>query len=538
MAGMKGIIALMMMGVLATVPMTALAGELTAGDVDDNLQFDYYLEYLAHVLQDNRKLPKLTVNDRVIIKVVDQDGLPVSHARVCVTAEGASSPLIESYTNTAGIFYFFPEHDGAGAATCFTATVRPPVSDSVNASVKFDTGQLDAKRTVPVRIPGYGTEQPLSLDIVFTIDVTGSMTDELGYITKEFRGIISDIAAGFPNVSMRFGLVVYRDHGDQLVVKSYTFTESLQTMQDQLAAQKATGGGDYEEAVDEALDAAVAFPWRGGNTVRMVFHVGDAPPHDDLLAATLEQVEDARRQGVQMFTLSGSGVMDVAEYMMRAEALLTTGRYCFLTDDSGIGEGHAKPHIECYVVTLLDDLVYRIVATELAGYRVEPGPNQIIRTVGDYHNGTSGDAGEAGGNATSGGTSSGGSSSGASSPPPSTVAGGEVSSGATASPSSGEHASFSSGRSESPSLTATDGGERYSSSSEGAPKPAASGGAYMPGMNGTLAGAAVALIVGIKLLEVAFVPFRMRGGKKEEPEAAPKEETKAQAKAAARKDEE
>jgi len=511
MAAMKSVLALMMMGVLVVVPMTALAGELTAGDVDDNLQFDYYLDYLAHVLQDNHELPALTVNDRVIIKVVDGDGLPVSHARVVLTADGANCSLIESYTNSAGTFYFFPTHDGAGSQTRFTAVARPPSNDTVNASVAFDTGQLSSKRTVVLKIPGYSTERPLSLDIVFTIDVTGSMSDELNYLTKEFRNIISDITAGFPNVSMRFGLVVYRDHGDRFVVKPYEFTDSLQTMQDQLAAQKADGGGDYEEAVDEALETAVGFPWREGNTVRMVFHVGDAPPHDELLSATLKPVEKARRQGVQIFTLSGSGVLDIAEYMMRAEALLTTGRYCFLTDDSGIGGGHEKPHICCYVVTLLDDLVYRIVASELAGYRIEPDQAQIIRTVGNYTNGTCGEEEEGCGNVSSG-TSSAPSTPSSTSPPapsstpsstPSTtpVIGGDTPAGGSSPPSS-DYASFADPRSSEPSLTATEGSERYDSASSppDAESKHASGASTTPGMTGPLAGAAVVLVIGLKLL--------------------------------------
>jgi hypothetical protein len=497
MAAVKSMFALMMMGVLLTVPMTALAGELTAGDVNDNLQFDYYLDYLAHTLQNNTDLPRLTVEDRVIIKVVDGDGLPVSHARVAITADGANSSLIESYTSSAGLFYFFPEHDGAGSEEKFTVVARPPEQKAVKAELKLDLGELGSKRTLVLKIPDYQTKKPLSLDIVFTIDVTGSMSDELKYLTSEFQSIIGDIAAGFPNVSMRFGLVVYRDHGDRFVIKSYGFTDSLQTMQDQLAEQKAEGGGDYEEAVDEALEAAVGFPWREGNTVRMLFHVGDAPPHDEKLSAALEPVEKARRQGVQMFTLAGSGVQDIAEYMMRAEALLTTGRYCFLTDDSGIGGSHEKPHICCYVVTLLDDLIYRIVASELAGYRIEPNETQIIRTVGNYTNGTCTEE-ECCGNGTAG--------SGSTTPTVTTPTfyGGGARTSESDSPPSSEVLRFSASPEPSHLLTAREDSEssdESSSSSPPASKERTSAHASF-GMTGMAAGAAVALVICLKLLTV------------------------------------
>ena len=498
MAGCKGVVASLLMVVLLTVPMTALAGELTAGDVDDNLQFSYYLEYLAHTLQNNTRVPKLEVHDRVILKVVDGDGLPVSHALISVSVAGAPEPLIESYTNTAGVFYFFPEHDGAGQSRQFVAVARPPARNASSAFVGFDLGQLDSGRTVLLRIPDYKTEQPLSLDIVFTIDVTGSMSDELKYLTSEFRSIIGDITAGFPKVSMRFGLVVYRDHGDEFVVRSYNFTDSLQKMQDQLAAQNANGGGDYEEAVDEALARAVEYPWREGNTVRMLFHVGDAPPHDELLSETLKPVEKARRQGIQMFTLAGSGVADTAEYMMRAEALLTTGRYCFLTDDSGIGGSHEKPHICCYVVTYLDELIYRIVASELAGHRFEPNQTQIIRTVGNYTNGTCGEE-ECSGNGTTGTPApsltpvSGGTSSGSS---------GYDGSSSGGSPSSDPSMAFAFGSrpTPSPSLTATEGGERSGDATSPPPAKEKASVHSTPGMTGPAAGAAVAMVIGLKLL--------------------------------------
>ena len=40
---------------------------------------------------------------------------------------------------------------------------------------------------------------------------------------------------------------------------------------------------------------------------------------------------------------------------MRAMAAATQSRYLFLTDDSGIGNPHAPPAIDCYRVTKLAD---------------------------------------------------------------------------------------------------------------------------------------------------------------------------------------
>jgi hypothetical protein len=78
-------------------------------------------------------------------------------------------------------------------------------------------------------------------------------------------------------------------------------------------------------------------------------------------------------------------VADEAEYLMRLTAALTQARYLFLTDDSGIGNSHAEPHIPCYSVQKLDDLLRRMVLFELTGESA--APRNVIRTVGEPSSG-------------------------------------------------------------------------------------------------------------------------------------------------------
>jgi hypothetical protein len=72
---------------------------------------------------------------------------------------------------------------------------------------------------------------------------------------------------------------------------------------------------------------------------------------------------------------------------MRAAAALTQSRYVFLTDDSGIGNSHAEPAVDCYVVTSLASAIRRVLASQIEGYRVEPQPAEVVRTSGRYDNG-------------------------------------------------------------------------------------------------------------------------------------------------------
>ena len=208
------------------------------------------------------------------------------------------------------------------------------------------------------------------------------MGDELRYLTTEFRSIVARVERAYPGVDLRFGLVAYRDQGDQFVVQRHDFTRSADEMQRRLSDLHAAGGGDYPEAMDEALEAALALDWRTGTAARLAFLVADAPPHDDRVGRTMDAVREARARGLRLYPVAASGVADQAEYVMRAAAVLTQARHLFLTDDSGVGNSHAEPKIPCYDVTALDALLARVIESELSGRRIEAGADEIIRSVG------------------------------------------------------------------------------------------------------------------------------------------------------------
>lgn len=121
----------------------------------------------------------------------------------------------------------------------------------------------------------------------------------------------------------------------------------------------------------------------------MAFLVADAPPHDQHLQRTLESALDLRRLGVRLYGLAASGVADTSEYLMRLMSMVTGARYTWLTDDSGLGESHAEPKVVCYQVTRLDQLLIRILKSELLGRRVEANEleMEIIRETGTQFQG-------------------------------------------------------------------------------------------------------------------------------------------------------
>src|SRR5207249_2675411 len=139
---------------------------------------------------------------------------------------------------------------------------------------------------------------------------------------------------------------------------------------------------------EQGVAAMNQLGWRGGDVVRMAFLIGDAPPHEQNAASFISQMETAQRADIRMYPVGASGVEETAEYLFRLAAQMTSGRYLFLTDDSGIGNSHEIPHIPCFQVQTLNRLMVRMIASELSGTRVAPEARDILRSVGSPENGT------------------------------------------------------------------------------------------------------------------------------------------------------
>ncbi len=223
----------------------------------------------------------------------------------------------------------------------------------------------------------------VELDVQLVLDTTGSMGDELSYLQGEFDAIAARLHQRFPNVKPRWSLVVYRDRGDEYVARPFDFTGDAAQFRRNLRAQSAGGGGDTPEAVVEGLAAGLRQGWRAGeNVAKVAFWVADAPAHPGEGSALAAAVRTAKAKGVHLYPIASSDADEVAEYQMRSAAQLTGGRYLFLTNDSGVGNDHAEPHIPCYSVTRLDHAIVRMLAVELAGRHVGVEQNEVIRAVG------------------------------------------------------------------------------------------------------------------------------------------------------------
>ncbi|MBQ9119385.1 MAG: VWA domain-containing protein [Lachnospiraceae bacterium] len=368
------------------------AGLLTAGEWCDNENWEFFANLIA-TERFNFQVFGLMPYQRVAVQAVS-NGVAVKQAQVVLLdAQGAT--IATAVTNQDGMAYLYYNTAEGEAAEPMTVAVQTGAlitADLSTAETKIVTVQPKEEQQEPnqenpqeqeiyygdwyieqvmnpgitavisheltVEVPDY-TAPVKKLDLMFVFDTTGSMGDELRYLQREFEDIAEKVADQSTRISVNF----YRDEGDEYIVNAYPFMQDIKEVGALINRESANGGGDYEEAVDLALkDAVFGHSWEA-DSVKLMFLILDAPPHDTAeVRANLEEVvEEAARQGIRIIPIASSGVDATSEAFLRNLAMMTGGTYTFLTNDSGIGGSHLEPTIGEYEVEALNDLIVRLV---------------------------------------------------------------------------------------------------------------------------------------------------------------------------------
>ncbi len=160
------------------------------------------------------------------------------------------------------------------AATTATVALFPHIG-SVNA---VTSQQLPIAPIIQPII-----NQQAAIEVVFVLDTTGSMGGLIDAAKEKIWSIASSMASANNAPDIRMGLVAYRDRGDKYVTRVSDLSDDLDSMYATLMDFEAAGGGDGPESVNQALDDAVnKISWsQERQTYRVLFLVGDAPPHMD-----------------------------------------------------------------------------------------------------------------------------------------------------------------------------------------------------------------------------------------------------------------
>ncbi|MBL4706793.1 MAG: T9SS type A sorting domain-containing protein [Flavobacteriales bacterium] len=217
-----------------------------------------------------------------------------------------------------------------------------------------------------------------NVDIAFVVDATGSMEDEIKYLQVEMEHIISRSKSVHTKLNFRTASVFYRCTGNDYSVKHADFTQDVTAIGAFIKAQRAKQGG--AELVDSALYVAIdQLNWSKDARARIVFLFLDEPPAKDSLtrANMAKYIAKAAEKGIRIVPVVASanyGTEKSLEYLMRSAALLTNSSYLFLTDDSGIGDPHAKPTADEYQVEKLNKLMLRLISE----YTYAPACNEDL----------------------------------------------------------------------------------------------------------------------------------------------------------------
>ncbi len=124
-----------------------------------------------------------------------------------------------------------------------------------------------------------GGLRKVGLDLVLVIDTTESMQFVIDQVKERTTSLVQSIQQMVP--TSRVGIVAYRDQGDEYVTRwtDLSFrTDKLVSFVSQISA---SGGGDYEEAVLEAIDTAIQdLAWRK-KSKKVIILIGGSPPHPE-----------------------------------------------------------------------------------------------------------------------------------------------------------------------------------------------------------------------------------------------------------------
>lgn len=180
---------------------------------------------------------------------------------------------------------------------------------------------------------------PPRIEVAFVLDSTGSMSGLIEGAKQKIWSIANQLASGQPQPEVRMALLSYRDRGDAYVTRTHDLSSDIDAVYAELQDTQAGGGGDTPESVNQALHEAVTkLSWSTGPGVyRVIFLVGDAPPHLDYAQDIPypQSVRAARQAGIVINTLQ-CGDYAQTTTVWQEIASVGGGHYAAIRQDGGM----------------------------------------------------------------------------------------------------------------------------------------------------------------------------------------------------------
>jgi Mg-chelatase subunit ChlD len=302
----------------APPPNEPAAANVKSGEWDDNANWREFVRYLPTAPRTNA----LDVSMRRFVAVVDRDGKPVPNCEVELSQGQTRVTLTTSSTGRA---LFFPRAEGFGPGSA-QAQARCGQSQPVSVDLRQEDGLARIDLATSRELA-----QERVVDLVFVLDTTGSMSEEIRALVSTIERVAEMLEK--EQVSMRLGLVEYKDRGDRYVTRTTPMTRDVQGFLARLREVRASGGGDLPEDMNEAVRVGVErMAWSDDSVARLAFVIADAPPHLDYGMQTpySESAKRANHEGIVIHTVAASGMDDLGQSVFRQMAQLTGGSSMFV----------------------------------------------------------------------------------------------------------------------------------------------------------------------------------------------------------------
>ena len=124
-------------------------------------------------------------------------------------------------------------------------------------------------------------EERTSLDLLFVMDITGSMSPYVEQAKANIIDIINRIVNGCPGIDINLGFIGYRDIEEEVegYITDIEFTKDHEELKNNISLIYADGGADLPEDVAWAFEKALNKTWK--SNARFIVFVADAPNHGD-----------------------------------------------------------------------------------------------------------------------------------------------------------------------------------------------------------------------------------------------------------------
>ncbi len=347
---------------------------LKAGYADDNQQFNYFLNFLNKYKSEVASY-SYDISERIHLILSDSEGKSLPNVDIKIYDQRGRHILQQGKTYSDGSFFFYPAETTLKDKTfSMTYTV-----DDVEKTMEI---QRDGPRNIEIKSgQPRQTSSAVPVDIIFILDTTGSMGEEIKRLIETIDMIHMNLSVLTNAPLIRFGMVLYRDRDDKYRTKVVPLTADIEKFSKALEKVKAGGGGDTPEDLQSALDKSLHDLDWNENGLRMGFVITDAHPHLDYrqkftyISAALE----AKRQGIKLFSVGTGGLGIRGEYVLRQISQLTYAKYLFLTYGNETGEnkggvaGSVSHHTGSnYQTDRLEAIIMRLAKEEIANFTDEP----------------------------------------------------------------------------------------------------------------------------------------------------------------------